>query len=270
MSFILDALKKSERNRRRGPVPDVMTVHSYRSSREPEKHLLWPYLFLAAMLINAGILAAFLRPWESKTREAAVQTVTEQHAESGPAPSVGGKHVDVKPAQPVQNTTETEGASGPRRQKTGGTADVKVNAVDRKAVAGKQQPARDITGETAALDLNPSPEDLELLREKIREERSPAVEPSSPELRAGEHAEGAREKGIADISRIPEAVRKKLPEISITGHIYSDDPSSRIVNINGIIMREGDTLAEGLKLEEITISGVILDYRGLRFSIRAF
>ncbi|NOZ69482.1 MAG: GspB domain-containing protein [Deferribacteres bacterium] len=266
MSFILDALKKSEQNRRRGPVPDVMTVHSP-SLRGPKKHLLWLYLFLAAMLINAGILAAFLRPWESKTREAAVQTVTEQRAESKPAPPVKEKHDTGRPQQPVPDTPAAEGHSSPGKQKTDGTADVKLKAVERKTVAGKQPQARDTADETAVLDLNPSARDLALLRKKIREER---LLPSA-ELKPIENTGAGRKKnGVKDISRIPPAVRKELPEISIKGHIYSDDPSSRIVNINGVIMREGDTLAEGLKLEEITMSGVILDYRGLRFSIRAF
>ena len=63
-------------------------------------------------------------------------------------------------------------------------------------------------------------------------------------------------------------MQKELPSISIKGHIYSDNPSSRMVNINGHIMREGEEIADDLRIDEITLSGVILTYKDVRFRIR--
>ncbi len=273
MSFILDALKKSERNRRQGHVPDVMTVHSH-SPREPKKHLLWLYLFLGAMLINAGILAAFLRPWDSKRGVSPVQTaVAERDVESVPdRPPAREKHVAGRPQQPAPETPAAkEAPPAPAGHKGTAAADahVMVKAVNQET-GGVKQSRADGGDKTAVLDLNPSAAELEMLREKIRQDRLPETETPLPELQPAEDTGAGQENGVTDISQLPGGLRKELPEISIKGHIYSNDPSSRIVNINGVMMREGDTLTKGLKLEEITISGVIFNYRGRRFSIRAF
>ena len=75
---------------------------------------------------------------------------------------------------------------------------------------------------------------------------------------------------MLDISQLPLSIKKGLPEISINGHIYSNDPMSRLVNINGSIIREGETVTTGLKVNEITMSGVVFDYGGTLFSVRAF
>lgn len=48
------------------------------------------------------------------------------------------------------------------------------------------------------------------------------------------------------------------PAVEITAHLYADDAAFRMVNINGIARREGDTLAGGYRVLSITESGVIL------------
>jgi general secretion pathway protein B len=63
MSFILDALKKSEQERRRREVPDLHTEHApipAGRSRIP----LWALLVGLALLLNAGLLLWWLRPWQ--------------------------------------------------------------------------------------------------------------------------------------------------------------------------------------------------------------
>ena len=45
-------------------------------------------------------------------------------------------------------------------------------------------------------------------------------------------------------------------------HVYSDNPEDRTIIINGRRMREGGRVATGLRLEEITEQGVVLDFEG--------
>jgi hypothetical protein len=56
MSYILDALKKSEKEHQQGTVPDLMTVQDV-MVQEPTKRPLLPYLLLVALLLNAALLA---------------------------------------------------------------------------------------------------------------------------------------------------------------------------------------------------------------------
>jgi hypothetical protein len=49
--------------------------------------------------------------------------------------------------------------------------------------------------------------------------------------------------------------------------MYSEDPTLRMVRINGRTLREGQYISEGLKVEEIRPDGVILDYKKYRLQI---
>lgn len=60
MSYILDALKKSEQERGRGSAPSVQTLHSSGLSYHSDKTQLWPYFLLAAIIINLGALFYFI------------------------------------------------------------------------------------------------------------------------------------------------------------------------------------------------------------------
>ncbi len=64
---------------------------------------------------------------------------------------------------------------------------------------------------------------------------------------------------------LPASARQELPEITISGHFYAAEPSSRVVVINGRPMHEGESVAGGLRLERITSDGVVMNYRGYRF-----
>lgn len=62
----------------------------------------------------------------------------------------------------------------------------------------------------------------------------------------------------------PPAIAQELPAIKISLHSYSANPGERIAMINGTLMKEGDTIAPGLRLEQITAEGVIVGYKGYR------
>jgi hypothetical protein len=69
MSFILDALRKSEKKRPAGVAPDLRTEHfapSMRSRRKASPLLL---VLSAALLLNAALLIWWLRPWQPATEQ---------------------------------------------------------------------------------------------------------------------------------------------------------------------------------------------------------
>ncbi len=53
--------------------------------------------------------------------------------------------------------------------------------------------------------------------------------------------------------------------MTISVHAYSGNPRDRMVGINNRMLREGDNVAPGLKLEQITPEGMILGYKGYSF-----
>lgn len=71
MSYILDALKKSEEERQRGEIPGLQTVQTNPVSK-PHRGSYWPYVLMTALLFNAGIVLWWLRPWHSDQAPRAV------------------------------------------------------------------------------------------------------------------------------------------------------------------------------------------------------
>jgi general secretion pathway protein B len=56
-----------------------------------------------------------------------------------------------------------------------------------------------------------------------------------------------------------------VPALSLDLHVYATNAAERMAFINGRKYREGDTLAEGALVRQITPDGVILEMNGRRF-----
>jgi len=85
MSYILDALKKSEQERGHGSAPNVQTLHSSSLNYHANKTQLWPYFLLAAIVINLAALFYFII---AKTDIEA--TVQEQRSITETKPVISG------------------------------------------------------------------------------------------------------------------------------------------------------------------------------------
>lgn len=146
-----------------------------------------------------------------------------------------------KPDVAIETTTEikaTEKVPKPKLDSTL-TAPVKTGVNE----APRHQPAKDKAN----------------LQRKVSIEPAPIIETmDSPEIPAR----------VLNLDELPLTVRQDLPDLTISGHIYSNEPTSRLVNINGQIIREGQAVRDSLKLMEITPSGAIFSYKGYRFRIR--
>jgi hypothetical protein len=272
MSFILDALKKLEQKRKMGAVPDLTTVH-LQDHEPPKKRSKWPYLLLAALLLNAGIFAAWLRPWEEKDVISAQPDVNgiEEVAGVLPAPD---KADDTNAMQAEKIIENKEAAMSTPEEDNQAKEEISETVMEPDKLIEQEEPVEKSDEEViASIGLNPTPEELDILRNKIKEDQNVQVQmpveeilnPAEPDI-----IEPKDKSGFIEFSQLPGDVKKELPDITINGHIYSDNSAARIANINGFVTREGDKVASGLILEEITESGAIFTYKEYRFRMRAF
>ena len=67
------------------------------------------------------------------------------------------------------------------------------------------------------------------------------------------------------IHELPFAVRRELPELNVTMHMYSVDPQRRFVLLNGVRARDGDALDGGLEVVEIRAADIVLRFQGNEF-----
>jgi general secretion pathway protein B len=79
MSYILDALKKSDQQRQHGATP---TLRSVPIATQPEKSASWIYVALAIVLAAAGVVIGWLRPWQPEPVIPAAQAISVQSSES--------------------------------------------------------------------------------------------------------------------------------------------------------------------------------------------
>jgi general secretion pathway protein B len=234
MSFILDALRKSEHERQRGATPGLANV----PFGAPRKVLpFWASALIVVLALAVLALGgAWLRSeWSSGAREARVTPPAE------------------RPLAPPTNT--------PRAA----PAERDAPPEERTAQAGERTLARE-TGRPAAPSAslrsaaaNPSTTALAAPDERADEPRPARVE------RAAEPV--GRNGPVLPSAAALEAEGVAVPKLELQLVAFYDSPADRYVFINGSKYGEGSTLSEGPRVVSITTSGAVLAYLGREFML---
>jgi general secretion pathway protein B len=66
-------------------------------------------------------------------------------------------------------------------------------------------------------------------------------------------------------AELPFGVRKSMPELRLSMHVYAADPSHRFVVINDSRLTEGEKTSDDLFVREIRPDGVVLEFQNQRF-----
>jgi len=230
MSHILEALKKSEEKRQRDVTTNFMMFQTPATS-EPKRRLMMPYLLLVALLLNAGIFLAWLHPWKAeKPKPSAVQTAQNQRAEPS-APNASA--IAARPNPPLQTQADEQ----------------RTALANPPSTADKGKPKE---------------------RSKAAREEATAMNHPARELRNQTQRTDTMDPRLLTLNELPVSIQKSLPEIKISLLYYHVDSTARLARINDQTLHEGEALAAGLRLEEITQTGVILNYQGYRFLVGNF
>jgi general secretion pathway protein B len=227
MSFILDALKKSEaeRNRKSGPVLMDMRI------ARPRRQLpVWVWVIAIVLLANLALLGYVL-----------LRSATHPAPAVAAAPSAGNPAgvPATPPATAVSAAPAGNAAAAPvlpppaLPATTPATAPGVVIRQSNAVVSPDDFPALPATGAPTRLTAPGTPTENDL--------------PSDEDLRQG---------GVA------------LPNLRLSLHVYDDIPANRFVLLNASRLREGQETAEGVLVERIEPTSVVLAWRGRRFRMR--
>lgn len=276
MSLILEALKKSERQRRLGESPSlgspIMVVRRRRS-----------VLPVLVALIAIGLVALWWMRRESAAPEVDPSAATNAQvtAATKPAPPPAASVPRANPAPPadqkkaaVSSTVADRNVSQNEKLRNGElvaadahagrAATIKesepVSAADPTALAvamadatkTQSPPVQDNVG--ASQPVAHSPES-----EIKAAPAAPPVAPAAPVASA--EAAGSTLKLMWEL---PLATRRSLPDIKLSMHVYAAEPKQRFVIINGERRAEGDEF-DKLKLIEIRNDGVVFEHEGVQF-----
>ena len=269
MSFILDALKKSEIERQRQAIPGLMDSGAPAARA---KFPLWAAALVALLAINLAVLVVVL------TRGAAPATPAGAASQSAPGRAVrtglavrAGRAVRTAPfpGRPRGGAGFIRSAHARCRRGTRRTGS--FQPLGRRAGlcpgnpggGGRRGPCVRAGLEPGGFERNAG----------TAGGRQASPSGGAPALRAGrardpvlvEDAGGPDDEVLPSISEINLAGGQALPELHLDVHVFATKPSERFVYINMRKYREGATLAEGPVLERIRRDGVILNFNGLRF-----
>ncbi len=234
MSYILDALNKSEQERREQEnVPSLQAIHEdsvHGHTRAGLKR--WLPIALASLILI--LLAVILLMWFSRG-EANVSSLDAPGLAAGARDTVtsaavrGNSDVTYSVAEPLAARTFDSDPQGP-------------------AVSSLYDQATSEPVQTTAVPAIVSPEQQALSR-VVQAERVRAQ--------------------IGGPESLPAALRSHLPTLDYSAHVYSSDESSGFAIINGRSRYKGDLLSNSLFVEAVEEDGVLLNIQGLSFKLKA-
>lgn len=269
MSLILEALKKSEAERRLGQLPGLLdSAQPLRPRRSRRGGRL--AVIAALLLIAAG--AAF---WggqqfaDAERQSADAASGVQATAEGAPAPEAAEAR-----ATPAQTRAEDAPSA--------------MEADADRSTADPVTPAPRVDNTVSRLPQDPGFASVE--RESLPQQAVPLPAPApAPRPEASAHAPSPPASAAAAPVAAPSAVpahapnrvdppaaralppplatlgherRGQLPPLKVSMHVYTEDPATRVVIIDGRRLREGDPIDGALRLREILREGSVLELDG--------
>lgn len=246
MSYILDALRKSDQQRQRGAAPTLQTAQF--SVAEPRSHANWIYALIAVLLVAAGIAIGWLHGGQLETGAAnPLSGATVHERVSAAEPNIAGRPRNTAAAPAAPHVPVADSAQ---------SREVPQEQIRNSALQSASAPA-------SAGSVRP---EASRGRADIRDMPEGTAATTNRQPIAGTGATSAApEPGAMRIGELPKSIQQELPDMHVSLHLYSTRPANSFVDINNQMLQEGANVAPGLKLEKITPDGMEFSYKGYRF-----
>ncbi|HZT03197.1 MAG TPA: general secretion pathway protein GspB [Steroidobacteraceae bacterium] len=251
MSFILDALKKSESDRQRQSGPSLFEV----KVAPPRRRLpVWAVAIAVLLAINLIVICWMLlrhpsAPAPMAAGESSPSAAAALVARAAPVAAPAAAAASA----PAGSEAAPVSAPGGSAAQSGGRQDTAV--LQGRSPAGPAPaaaaPATGPTDRATAPSSGNNPSDY-----------APAVEPATGRSSAATAGAGSTD-GLAIYQQIVNSAN--LPELHLDLHVYADRPQDRFAMINMHRVAEGDSLPSGVQVDAIRPDGVVLSYHGTRF-----
>lgn len=248
MSYILDALKRSEQQR------SALPGQHNQADTSRVQHAGSRRFGIVAMLT-----VALLAGW-------GLAHLSNQSSEPTPTPSPAPSAAQSPAQEALSHNPDQESLPIPERHSVSSPS---ANHSDQT----RSKPAA-VTAQDTATSDKPTPAENSYAEPAFRplapDSPISRVEIGMPDLPVDPEPGAPAEDGIPALSELSPSIRQSIPAIDIQGHIYDRDPKQRMVILNGVVAREKQSVGNGLKLEEITRKGVIMSFQAHLFYLNVF
>ncbi len=293
MSLILDALKKSEAERRRGLPPGLNTPFSAPRRR---RHMPW-VAGAGAVLLAAGVASGWVLLNRSRDNAAPdLAAVPAAPGDSGSLVSAAAPGVPATSAAagaPLPVALASAESQAELQQTYGGLAgngnggSVSGGGLPTPERAGLFTPSANPESQVAAETAPPVP--AAPAPEPVMPPAAPTVAALAPPLAAPDPMPAAiapppsfdpknelpmtppaavtqPQEGMLVVHQLPYALRKELPKLELSMHVYSPVAEERFIVLNGKRFNlSSPAPGPELNLVDIVDDGAVLEFRGQRF-----
>jgi general secretion pathway protein B len=229
MSYILDALKKAETERALGSIPGLHAQVAANPLPAPGFGRRRGYRTLVLPLAIAFMLALLALAWYRQ-----------------PAPVIAAASPPLPAAAPNPAPMPT-------------TVIAPASVATPKPVATPapmtSPPAAVVTRAASHTGIAKAPKSVA------------AAEPLQLKKAASAASVPPTDERLLTLRELPEQIQQEIPALTIGGYIYSDNRAERSLLINNKLLREGDEVAAGLRLEKMMPTAAVLNYKGYRYRI---
>jgi general secretion pathway protein B len=272
MSFILDALKKSESDRQRQTGPALFEV---KIAPPKARFPVWAAAIAALLGINMIIVGWLLlrRPAHQDAPQAAIPTQNNTapmaHAQQPAAPAqmppmnVPATPLPTAPAT-TPNMSQAQWTSAPIQQQSG--PPVQNSGPPPQSGTTQGSGMTDVHEPTLADNTRDSNGSANGARDPATnpEDYAPAAEPNGTPLFKG-HVQRGTESGVPLYQDAAVVPGSNIPGLRLDLHVYAANPRERFALINMHKLHEGDSTPDGVRVESITPDGVIMSHNGSKF-----
>lgn len=256
MSLILEALRKSEAERRRGQTPDLLTDAT---PIAPAARDATPNRGLLAAVIGAAVLTLLLVVWWLRS-----PVPRDPEAANEPLATIDGAST-ASPA--TDQATPSQGSLSPPISRAPAKTASPTPAT-LQPPAPLPPPAQASTSTAPSVAIEPPP--------ATSTERKPAPSPPPVQVASTESASAppgtpafASPETPLKLSDLSTEERQQLPALKVSMHMWAPDAGNRFAIIDGARVNEGDRVGEAT-IEAIQQDSVTLAWRGrhIRLPIR--
>lgn len=282
MSFILEALRKSENERQRQSGPDFASIPE---TAERSSASRWPLLVGILILFNLVLLVVVFWPDPEETVPRTATQADPNTAVSGPEPPARrepptaqapvGESVSTGPARQSTLEPDTGAEATAAVPANGGEAPQTPPVRDVRSLSDEVTPREDLHAPAAQQPAAREPGTVIVADQPIADERATQAAVAPPAATAPSAStrppDPAPASSTGQREGLPTANELRLqgfltgPPLHLDLHVYYPEPSRRVVFISGQRYREGDRVNGGAVVREIVPDGVVLEDRGRRF-----
>ena len=233
MSYILEALKKSDQEHFLGSVPDLATPHEVKPAQPRSYRWLWVVVTLLS--VNVVLVIMLLKDKDAEVAEVPVAAQVQVPLEPQTA------LINDQVVQPIQETSEIRISEAPTPGKTAPPRNEPILA-------------------TGGVVILPKP--------AYMQNSKPSILPEEElDMQMDDMITAEDNSQLQSWFDLPQEFRNKLDLPRLDVHVYTQEPQGRFILVNLKKYREGERLPSGLALEEILPDGMVMSYQGKRFRV---